>query len=532
MIAPNIAAIPEFLTTQPRWLLWRNEVRKAKNGEPGKPTKVPKTSRNTNASSTEAATWAPFATIAAALHRVPGLFDGLGVVLGDLGDGLHLGGIDLDSCLDGDGALAEWAKPFVAVLQTYGEISPSGSGLKFFLRCRIEDAAAVRAAFEIGPKAWGRKQTIGANGAEHGPAVEVYLGPGRFFTITGKQWPYARDEVALLDRAALLRLADLVPKPAKAAGGSDKTGKDSSRSAKAFRKALVLRREGKTFEAMCEALRTDRDPDIAAWVREKGDADDGRELRRIWDKTAQAAWLAQCLVNDKGALRANLANVMVALREAPELRELLTYDEMQRASLLTQPVPAADYTSDDLPRTIHDDDVSAMQEWLQHAGLPTIAKDTVHQAIDLRARAVTFHPVRDYLNELEWDEWPRLDTWLHTYLGVEHSEYAAAIGKMFLIAMVARIFDPGCKADYMLVLEGPQGTLKSAACAVLGGQWFSDSLPELRAIRQGRDPAPTWQMADRGLRDARHEPAERRPSSRRSSPAPPKTTSRTTAAAR
>lgn len=204
--------------------------------------------------------------------------------------------------------------------------------------------------------------------------------------------------------------------------------------------------------------------------------------RRKARKPAEPLWFANMVRDERGRVIANLANVMVALRSVPELAEAFAYDEMMRAPILKASLPGADAPEAGvLPRMLRDTDVSSLQEWLQHEGLPKIGKDTCHQATDLRAGECAFHPVRDFLSGLTWDKTPRVDRWLSYYLGAEQSAYHSAIGRMFLIAMVARIFNPGCQADYMVVLEGAQGARKSTACRILGGDWFSDNLPDVMA---------------------------------------------------
>jgi hypothetical protein len=196
------------------------------------------------------------------------------------------------------------------------------------------------------------------------------------------------------------------------------------------------------------------------------------------------AWLALCHKNKSGPLP-TLHNVMLALRSDSATSECIARDEMFCGAVLMQAMPDSKIAATALPRPVTDDDVAGLQEWLQKAGLRRVGKDATHQAVELRARECAFHPVRDYLNSLIWDGTPRLTLWLTTYLGVEETPYSLGIGAKFLISMVARVVDPGCKADHMLVLEGEQGELKSTACEVLAGtRWFSDSLPD---ITTGKD---------------------------------------------
>jgi predicted P-loop ATPase len=196
---------------------------------------------------------------------------------------------------------------------------------------------------------------------------------------------------------------------------------------------------------------------------------------------AEGQWLNDCIKGDNGKPLPILANVLIGLRT--QWPEHFYYDEMLCAPVLMRPLAGE---TDFAPRPVTDVDVGLIQELLQHAGLKRIAKDVVHQAVDVRAHECRFHPVRNYLEQLAWDKTARLLKLLPDYFGTEASAYTKTIGKMFLISMVARVLQPGCKADHLLVIEGPQGALKSTACAILGGNWFSDNLPDVTA---GKDVA-------------------------------------------
>jgi len=203
-------------------------------------------------------------------------------------------------------------------------------------------------------------------------------------------------------------------------------------------------------------------------------------------------WYSRCIHGQDGTVLSNLANAMLALREDPAWDGVFSYDKMEISALLNKPIMRADGTAaveGPFPRPVTDNDVGAVQEWLQIAGLPKLSKDTTHQAVDMQAVAAGFHPVRAYLDGLTWDGIPRLaggftgdferiEPWLARYLGADDTPYVTRIGAMFMTAMVARIFQPGCKADYMLILEGGQGIGKSTVCGILAGKHFSDNMPE------------------------------------------------------
>jgi hypothetical protein len=95
------------------------------------------------------------------------------------------------------------------------------------------------------------------------------------------------------------------------------------------------------------------------------------------------------------------------------------------------------------------------------------------------ARKNHYHPVRDYLNSLAWDQEPRIERWLIDYAGAPDTPYVRAVSRIVLVAACRRIRQPGSKYDEMLILESPQGTDKSSGLRALAANddWFTDDLP-------------------------------------------------------
>lgn len=87
-----------------------------------------------------------------------------------------------------------------------------------------------------------------------------------------------------------------------------------------------------------------------------------------------------------------------------------------------------------------------------------------------------FHPIRKYLEDLEWDGVARLDTMLVDYFDAADSHYVRMVTRKTLTAAVARIYEPGIKFDHVLVLCGAQGIGKSTLFSMLGKAWYSDSM--------------------------------------------------------
>ena len=141
---------------------------------------------------------------------------------------------------------------------------------------------------------------------------------------------------------------------------------------------------------------------------------------------------------------------------------------------------------------LQDRHVLYVQQWFSRCKEVDFSKDIMFDAIDAAARLHTVHPVLRYLDGLVWDGVGRLGTWLSRYLGAPDHDLVHRIGVRWLVSAVARVKQPGCQADHLLILEGPQGVGKTEAIRTLGGEWYLGALPDLHSKDASQVLAGHW----------------------------------------
>ena len=210
----------------------------------------------------------------------------------------------------------------------------------------------------------------------------------------------------------------------------------------------------------------------------------------VEEAPAPDKWKEKLKVTDKGSLAQCIENVVLILQNDPQLSGSLAYDEMSHQIVTRKSTP---WRKGNGTGQWTDADDAALRYYLERVyGLT--GKDRIFDAVNVVAQQASFHPVKDYLERFTWDGVPRVETLLINYLGAEDNIYTRTVTRKTMAAAVARIYQPGCKFDYMLTLRGVQGRGKSSFFAKLGGSWFSDSFTSVQGKESYEQVLGVWIM--------------------------------------
>lgn len=186
----------------------------------------------------------------------------------------------------------------------------------------------------------------------------------------------------------------------------------------------------------------------------------------------------------KGVSQKSIQNVLVLTETDNEIKDCLIYNVFADDVFFVKCPPWEDPETF-VPHPLREDEILNYRAWVDTRGL-VVGKNDAGDVLVALARRNTVNPPKDYFETLKWDGKSRLDTWLTYYLGAEdqNAVYLKLVGSKWLIAAVKRVYEPGCKFDNVLILEGEQYIGKSTAlerlATINGMRYFTDESIEFK----------------------------------------------------
>ena len=224
-----------------------------------------------------------------------------------------------------------------------------------------------------------------------------------------------------------------------------------------------------SFAAMQEMAAEDRNVKlIMARERSASVADDfdGVELQ----DDGGDEWKADLEYTKSGRLLCSVSNIILILENDPALKGHVVHDEFTGADEVLGGLP----WNREATQWCDRDDAN-LRVWLER-NYDITGKEKIYDAFAAVLTRHSIHPIKEYLKSLKWDGMPRLERLIIDYIGAEDTELNRTMTRKHFTAAVARVFQPGCKYDYCLILTGPEGAGKSTLLSKMGGKWFNDSI--------------------------------------------------------
>ncbi len=184
-------------------------------------------------------------------------------------------------------------------------------------------------------------------------------------------------------------------------------------------------------------------------------------------------WMQKLALHPRsGQVQPTIDNCWIILEHDPNLKGRFAINEFTARGEILGDTP---WDKTAKRRPWEDADNSGLY-WYMEKVYNIRSNKSVDAALALHEKRHQFNDVTAYLDGLQWDGVPRLDTLLIDYLGAEDTPYVRAVTRIAFTAAAARAQSPGCKFDTMLIILGPQGIGKSTLISIMSCGWFTDAL--------------------------------------------------------
>ena len=187
------------------------------------------------------------------------------------------------------------------------------------------------------------------------------------------------------------------------------------------------------------------------------------------------SWIKSLEVDKKGMYKPSNKNIVLILENDKNLKNKIAYNLFSNRTMIKDDLPWRKIVDKEQGEIWQDSDDANLRMYMEVA-YNIVSPYKIYDGIAIVEKRNQYHPIRDYLNSLHWDKVHRIDNLMIDYLGADSCAYTKAITRKMLVAAVARVFNPGIKFDYMMVLVGKQGIGKSYLISLLGKNWYSDSI--------------------------------------------------------